>query len=74
MHLTMYLLTASMMYFNLADMGTMGDDSAMVANESDPSVHLTNVSWKQINMPLMNAVILPRCSKACVFLIKSAGG
>lgn len=28
--LTMYSLTASMLYFNWAEMGTMGDDSATV--------------------------------------------
>ncbi len=30
--LTMYSLTASMLYFNCAEMGTMGDFSAIVPN------------------------------------------
>jgi hypothetical protein len=33
MRLTMYSLTASMLYFSCADMGTMGEDSATVPVE-----------------------------------------
>lgn len=61
MRLTMYSFTASMLYFNCAEMGMIGDDSATVPNKirkRQPTQPFSNADSRGHVVPLTNAAIL----------------